>query len=62
MRCFLDLFQYIGFTLFNDIVKLLLTFELIDLELAFKLFLLLNLLLSRPQITFQIDKEIWLLN
>ena len=62
MRCFLDLFQYIRFTLFNNIVKLLLTFELIDLELAFKLFLLLNLLLSRPQITFQIDKEIWLLN
>ena len=62
MSSFLDLFKHIGFTLFNNIIKFLLTFELIDLELTFKFFLLFNLLLSRPQITFQIDKEIWLLH
>ena len=55
MRCFLDLLKHIGLTLLNDVIKFLLTLELIDLELAFEFFLLLDLLFSCLQITFQID-------
>ena len=46
MRCFLDLLKHIGLTLLNDVIKFLLTLELIDLELAFEFFLLLDLLFS----------------
>ena len=62
MSCFLDLFKHIGLTLLNDVIKFLLTFELIDLKLTLEFFLLLDLLFSCPQITFQIEEEIRLLN
>ena len=59
---FLDLLEYIRLTLFNDVVKFLLTLELIDFELPFQFFLLFDLLLSCLEVTFQIEQEVGLLH
>ena len=58
----LNLLENIGLRLLDQVVKLLLSPELIDLELPFKLLLLLDLLLSRLKITLQIEQEVWLLD
>ena len=58
----LNLLENVGLRLLDQVVKLLLSPELIDLELPFKLLLLLDLLLSRLKITLQIKQEVWLLD
>ena len=55
------MFENIGFTLLNDVVKLLLTFKLVDFKLPFELLLLFDLLFCSLQITLQVEEEVRLL-
>jgi len=55
LRGILDLLEYIRLRLVDQVVKLLLTPELVDLELPLELLLLLDLLLSRLQVSLQIQ-------
>ena len=62
MSCVLHLLEDIGLALVDQVVKLLLSTELIDLELTLELLLLFDLFLGRSEVPFQIDQEVWLLD
>ena len=62
VRRLLHLFENVWFALLNDIVELLFAFKLVNFQLPLELFLLLDLFFGRLQITFQIEKEVWLLH
>ena len=62
LRRVLDLLEYVRLALLNQVVKLLFSPELIDLQLPLQLLLLLDLLLSRLQIALQVEQEVGLLD
>ena len=62
MRCVLYLLEHIRLALLDQIVKFLLSSELVNLELPLQLLLLLDLFLCGFQIAFQVKQEVRLLD
>ena len=62
LRRVLDLLKYVRLALLNQVVKLLFSPELIDLQLPLQLLLLFDLLLSRLQVALQVEQEVGLLD
>lgn len=62
MRRVLHLLEHVRLALLNHVVQLLLSAQLVNFQLPFQLFLLLDLLLGGFQITLQVQQEVWLLD
>ena len=58
----LYLLKHIWLTLLNDVVQLLLSSQLVHLQLSLQFLLLLDFFLSGLQVSFQVDEEVWLLD
>ena len=62
LRRILHLLEHVRLALFDQVVELLLSSELVDFELALELLLLLDLFLGCLEVTLQVQQEIWLLD
>ena len=56
------LLKNIRLTLINQIIKLFLPAELVNLKLPFEFLLLLDFILGRLDISLQVNEEVWLLD